>query len=114
MSAAQKHAAQRFTTVRITAWIYAVYFLVVMPIYASDHPHVKHFSFAAMYVVGIPCALAALSTLRKSWFGFYFSMILSVCMLWSIGPGTIIGWNMIRALQRNRDQFGRKRRLLRH
>ena len=110
MSAAQKQAAQRFSTVRITTWIYAAFFLVVIPIYAYDQPPFSHSSRAAMYIGCILCALAALSTLRKSWIGFYFSMILSILMLCGLGIGTIVGWNMIRALQRNWDQFGRTNR----
>jgi predicted alpha/beta hydrolase len=61
-------------------------------------------------VLAISCAafsVAAWSTTRRKRLGYYFCLLFSIAMLPSVPVGTILGWNMLRALRKNRGQFWR-------
>ena len=76
-----------FDTVRITGWVYAVYW----------------------WVGGILLCLCAggscLAVIRHKRLGYQSCRLFSLCILLAVPTGTILGWNMLRALRRNRSLF---------
>lgn len=95
---------------RITAYAYAFYCLAMVPVFTlsrseSAGPDEK----IATFVFFALCAVAALSATRRRRIGYYFCFVLSVLLLPGVGVGTIVGWNMLRALRANRHQFRRRR-----
>jgi hypothetical protein len=54
------------------------------------------------WVTWILCAAAAASGKR---IGYYFCAVFSGIILFAPPIGTVLGWNMLRALRRNRDEF---------
>ncbi len=110
MRGARLRADRQFATVRITAWAYACFFLILCPAYFLTQPVGRHASVGSICIGCLAWALAALSVIRRSWVGFYVCLFISTFMLFAPPIGTILGWNMIRALQRNWAQFGRKKR----
>jgi hypothetical protein len=48
---------------------------------------------------------AAWSATRRKRFGYYFCLLFSIAILPALPIGTILGWNMLRALRKNREEF---------
>src|SRR6185503_6954742 len=95
-----------FDTVRITAWAYTVYWLMFVPINAwSASPNMSLSGRLALWVLSAPFAAAAFSATRRKPLGYYFCFAFSVAILPAPPIGTVLGWNMLRALRRNRAQF---------
>lgn len=96
----------RFDTVRITAWVYAVYWAALYPLKVLGGPEpLAAGGTAVIAVFSLSCAAAAWSATRRKRLGYYSCLLFSIAMLPGVPIGTILGWNMIRALRRNRAQF---------
>jgi len=96
----------RFDTVRITAWSYAVLFGILAPAIAFDMLKRLHAdTFLMLWAGWTICAVAAASAAYRKRVGYYFCALVSVFILFAPPVGTVLGWNMLRALHRNRDQF---------
>jgi hypothetical protein len=96
----------RFDTVRITAWTYAVYCVTLCPVAMLDGPERRSLTEVIVtLVILVSLAAAILSATRRKRIGYYFCFILSVLLLPAAGVGTVLGWNMLRALRKNRRQF---------
>jgi hypothetical protein len=105
-SKAPKRRALRFDTVRVTAWTYAAYFVTLVPIYTfSIQPLTSAGTRQLQWLLWTGCAGAAASAAFKRKLGYYFCAVFSALILFSPPFGTIFGWNMLRALRRNRDEF---------
>jgi hypothetical protein len=99
-------AELRFDSVRITAWTYAVYCLTLWPVRALDtRAELPTGVSTAVLVICASCAAAAVSATRRRRVGYYFCYAFSVLILAGPPFGTISGWNMLRALRRNRHMF---------
>ncbi|MGC4091756.1 MAG: hypothetical protein QM756_28500 [Polyangiaceae bacterium] len=97
---------RRFDTVGVTAWAYAVYFLTLCPAYAlSREEAVALDQKVGLAIFCVGCATAAWSATRRRRVGYYFCLLFSLYMLLGFPTGTVLGWNMLRALRRNRTQF---------
>ena len=97
---------RRFDTVRITAWSYAVYLVTLVPAYALEkNKPMPAGALQILWAFWVMCAAAAASAAYRRRVGYYFCALLSVLMLCAPPIGTLLGWNMLRALRRNRDQF---------
>lgn len=97
---------RRFDSVRITAWTYAAYCLTLWPVRVLDAA--ERLSNAEKIVLGalcVGCATAAVSATRRKKIGYHFCYVFSLLMLAGLPFGTVLGWNMLLALRRNRDQF---------
>jgi hypothetical protein len=100
-----------FDTVRITAWIYAVLFGLFAPITAFDVlKGLRTDVFFVLWAGWTACAVAAASAAYRKRVGYYFCAVFSVFILFAPPIGTLLGWNMLRALRRNRDRFSRRAR----
>lgn len=96
----------RFDSVRITAWTYAAYCLTIWPARALDTAEpLLAGEKIALGVLCAGCAVAAASATRRKRLGYHFCYVFSLLMLPSVPLGTILGWNMLRALRQNREQF---------
>ncbi len=96
----------QFDTIRITAWTYAVYFVIYVPIFAlSASPALPTAVIVLRCMLALLFALAALSTLQRRRLGYYFCIAVSALMLFAPPIGTVLGWNMLRSLRRHREQF---------
>ena len=98
-----------FDTVRVTAWAYAIYWLVFVPVYAwNASPHLSVLDRGIQWAMCAPFAAAALSATRGKLLGYYFCLVFSALILSAPPFGTVLGWNMLRALRRNRARFFRR------
>ena len=96
----------RFDSVRITAWLYAVYCLTLWPIRALEVAEpTSAGKKLTVIVICMLCAAAAVSATRRKRIGYRFCYAFSLLLLAGPPFGTILAWNMIQALRRNRDQF---------
>jgi hypothetical protein len=92
--------------VRITAWTYAIYCLTVWPIHAFDTARdLSTGARTGIVVLCVGCAAAALSATRRKRIGYRFCYMFSLLVLAGLPFGTILAWNMLRALRQNRHQF---------
>jgi hypothetical protein len=99
-------AELRFDTVRITAWVYAAYCLTLLPINAlSNVDTLRLGGTVQLALICVVFAMAAWSTTRRARLGYYFCLLFSIAILPGLPVGTILGWNMLRALRQNRRQF---------
>ena len=96
----------RFDSVRITAWTYAIYCVTAWPIHALDTAEElpTGVRIGVMMLCG-GCAAAALSATRRRRIGYRFCYAFSLLLLPGVPFGTILGWNMLRALHQNRQWF---------
>jgi hypothetical protein len=105
--AVETGGASDFNTVRVTAWTYAVYWGIFVPVAAFDAPQALPAGALAGYaVVAAAGALSAWSATHKRKLGYYFCLAFSALIVVLPPFGTVLGWNMLRALRLNRDQFG--------
>jgi hypothetical protein len=88
--------------------VYTVYSLTLYPVRVlsgtATLPPSEKFVFAVFCVA---FSVAAWSTTRRKRLGYYFCLLFSIAILPAVPMGTILGWNMLRALRRNRGQFWR-------
>jgi hypothetical protein len=95
-------------TVRITAWTYAVYCTAVVPTLVLSGPALPGVARPTAVPVLLVSALfsaALLSVLRGRRLGYYCCFFLSIAILFGVPIGTILGWNMLRALRRSRSRL---------
>ena len=105
-SGANSRRALSFNTVRITARVYAVYCVTLVPLRVfTQVPHLSLWATSVQLLLFALLALALLSASRRSRVGYYACWLFSVLILPAPWLGTVIGWNMIRALRQNRDHF---------
>jgi hypothetical protein len=95
----------RFDTVRITAWFYTAYALTIYPINVLSAESMPTSGKVALAIVCVGFAAAAWSATRRKRIGYYFCLLFSIAILPGLPMGTVIGWNMLRALRENRGQF---------
>ena len=97
----------RFDTVRVTAWFYAAYWITIAPAAVfSSHPAAVTRHFGGYAFLSVCAAIAAGSAAYRKRIGYYFCFFFSGLILFVPPIGTILGWNMLRALRQNRNQFG--------
>jgi|GEM_PF-6719047 len=105
-----KHRHLHFDTVRVTAWTYAVYLLTLVPAYVYSTPQPASAGTRQLqWIIGAGCAAAAASAAYRKRAGYYFCAVFSCFILFAPPFGTVLGWNMLRALRRNRDEFSPRR-----
>jgi hypothetical protein len=96
----------RFDTVRITAWVYTVYSLTLYPVKTlRGIEPLPPGGKAALAIFCVAFATAAWSTTRRKRIGYYFCLLFSIAILPGFPMGTVLGWNMLRALRQNRSLF---------
>jgi hypothetical protein len=104
--AARSRADPRFDTIRITAYVYAVCFLSVFPVASlSNANRLQPNELITLGLMNIAFATVAWSATRRARVGYYFCLLLSILLLPAVPMGTVLGWNMLRALRQNRSQF---------
>jgi hypothetical protein len=97
----------RFDTVRVTAWVYAFYWLTIAPAFAfSSSLSSANAAHLWAWALWCSCAAAAVSAAYRKRIGYYFCFLFSGLILLAPPIGTVLGWNMLRALRLNRDRFG--------
>jgi hypothetical protein len=100
-------AELRFDTVRITAWTYAVYLGAVVPLSAAgsleSEPPLS--PVWPVFVLMFPFTWATWAATRRFRVGYCACFAISLLMLFSPPIGTVIGFNMLRALRQNRNVF---------
>jgi hypothetical protein len=102
----RSRADLQFDTVRITAWVYAIYCLTLYPLRAlTDTTPLSLTQKSALAIFSVAFAAAAWSTTRRKRVGYYFCLAFSILILPGFPMGTVLGWNMLRALRQNRGQF---------
>jgi hypothetical protein len=103
-------AELRLDTVRITAWVYAVYLGAVVPLSAAGSLESETYLLPVLplLVLMFPFAWATWSATRGSRIGYCACFAFSLLMLFAPGIGTVIGFNMLRALRQNRNAFFRR------
>ena len=91
-------------TVRITAWAYAVYCMVLVPLMVLTGPQAKASPLTVVVTLVLSALLSAgiLSVLRGRRLGYVCCYVLSILILPGVPIGTVLGWNMLRALRRCR------------
>jgi hypothetical protein len=105
MSGTKSQRDLKFDTVRITAWTYAVYCVTMVPAYATTMSPLAVGDWLGLGLTCVLFAAAALSAARRKRIGYYFCWVFSLLILPGVPIGTILGWNMLRALRQNRDRF---------
>ena len=99
-------ADRQFSTVRVTALFYAFYLGVMFPAYVLDDPGDATFVERALVVIfSWLLALGAYSAVRRRRLGYHCCRIVSFLILPGLPMGTVLGWNMLRALRRTRQEF---------
>jgi hypothetical protein len=95
-----------FDTVRVTAWFYSFYWMVFVSVRFWDPreelPLPERLAGGAICV---GCAAAFFLATRRNRVGYHFCRCFSFAILVAPPIGTVLGWNMLRALQRNRMEF---------
>jgi len=95
-----------FDTVRITGWVYAVYWWVFVSIRFWDPHEVEPIPVRIVGILLCFCAGGScLAVIRRKRLGYQSCRLFSLCILLAVPTGTILGWNMLRALRRNRSLF---------
>jgi hypothetical protein len=95
-------------TVRITAWTYAIYCMTSVPILVLTGPDPRP-SAVPVLVACAAFAAGLLTILRGDRLGYYCCFVLSLLILPAVPIGTVLGWNMLRALRRSRGKLLRSR-----
>lgn len=96
-------------TVRITAWTYAIYCMTSVPTVVLTGPEPRP-SAAPVLVACAVFSAGLLTILRGNRVGYYCCFVLSLLILPGVPMGTVLGWNMLRALRRSRGRLLRPRR----
>ena len=96
-------------TVRITAWTYAVYCMTLVPILVLTGPEPRPSAVPVLTACAVFSA-GLLTILRGNRLGYYCCIVLSVLILPGVPMGTVLGWNMLRAMRRSRKKLLRPRR----
>jgi hypothetical protein len=95
----------RFDSVRITAWTYSGW-LSAAAATAFQEGAQQPFEVRSLQVVMLLLvALGAWSATRRARIGFVVCYLLSALLLPFVGIGTVLGFNMLLALRRNRAEF---------
>jgi hypothetical protein len=102
-----KHVDGAVETVRITAWFYAFLCMVLAPIALLSMPDTETAGLEPILTLAVYALLSAgiLSVLRGKRLGYYCCYVVSALILLQPPFGTILGWNMLRALRQSRARL---------